>query len=183
MVVDFKASELDAEMVNWCSLDKIALTPEDYPEFLNHLTGAEFECQLMILKSLTYDKAGKFYSVALPFKSSDRPADHKKEAYTCTLSCLRKLGDRNPTFQKNWVAVFAQMRDWGFFEKVQAEDLDNPNVHYISTLPVAKPHKPLHPVRLVMQTKQLTENQLTLNDCLYQGETLLSNLTLTVIKF
>ena len=48
-------------MVNWCSLDRIALTPEDYPEFLNHLTGAELECQLMILKSSSYDECRKLF--------------------------------------------------------------------------------------------------------------------------
>ena len=49
----------------------LTISPEGYQKILNHLTGAELECQQMILKSLTYDEAVKFYTVALPFKSSD----------------------------------------------------------------------------------------------------------------
>ena len=57
-------------MLEWMSLDRIALHPRDYPEYDNDLSNEKYEARRKVLAGTTYDEVHKQYVTSLPWKDS-----------------------------------------------------------------------------------------------------------------
>ena len=88
---------------------------------------------------------------------------NRDKAYGLSISLKEKLSAKDPKFLQQWIKVYQEMKDWGFFIKVPSKDLKKTlGYHYICTFGVKQPQKLTQPYRLVFKANQKIDSGLTL---------------------
>ena len=110
-------------MLEWMSLNRIALHPRDYPEYDNDLSNEEYEARRKVFTGTTYDKVRKQYVNSLPWKDIPIKSTNWDKAYALSVSLKEKLATKDPEFLQQWIKVYQDMKDWAFFVLVPLKDL------------------------------------------------------------
>ena len=128
------ADRADDLMLEWMSLDRIALHPRDYPDCDNDLSNEEYQAREKVLAGTYYDETRKQYVTSLPLKDNPIMSTNRDRAYTLSIAWKRKLAVKDPEFLQQWMQAYQDGKDWGFFTLVPPEDLKKTSgYHYIST--------------------------------------------------
>ena len=64
------AESADNLLLEWMSLDRIALHPRDYPNCDNDLSNEEYQAREIVLAGTSYDETQKQYVTSLPWKEN-----------------------------------------------------------------------------------------------------------------
>ena len=119
-------------MLEWMSLDRIALHPRDYPDCDNDLSNEEYQAREKVLAGTYYDETRKQYVTSLPWKDNPIMSTNRDRAYALSIAWKKKLAVKDPEFLQQWMQAYQDGKDWGFFTPVPPEDLKKTSgYHYI----------------------------------------------------
>ena len=128
-------------------------------------------------KTVSYDETNEQYTVRLPwriFPPEDLPTNYGL-AYGRYLTLLRKL-DANLELRSQYKQVCQQETRNSFIEKVPLkvlrEKLKTKQFHVLAQLPVTRADSASTPLRRVLDCSARLPGQLSLNDCLHSGPSL-----------
>ena len=171
------------DLTQFMRLDVIGI--KDFPDENNEFTFEENEARNLIKEGTTYCPVKKEYTTVLPWRDGKIEESNRDRALATTHAWVRKLRQKDPGMIDGWINAYDEMVKFGFVEKVPVEDERKlKGFHYIQSFPIAQPHKPTHPVRLVFAANQkMAKSNLSLNQHLYTGPNNLKDLVKLVLRF
>ena len=92
------AESADNLLLEWMSLDRIALHPRDYPNCDNDLSNEEYEVREKVLAGTSYDKTQKQYVTSLPWKENPITSTNRERAYALSIAWRKKLAVKDLVF-------------------------------------------------------------------------------------
>ena len=179
-VVATATKEMEVNFKAFMGLEDIGCVEKD-----GKMSAEDTEAVRLMEKLTYYDKEKKQYVTGLLWKH--RPEEMLDSNYTAakqiTLSAKRKSIQHKKEEQVN--AAYLEQIEQGFAEKVpEKEARPNHATYCIPTHPVYKPGSETTKCRIVMNaSSKCRTTGHSLNDCLYQGPTLLPDLVHLLLKF
>lgn len=134
-------------------------------------------------ETVQYDAEQGKYSVELPWQSNSHKLPDNFKLALGRLRGLQRKFVNDPTYCKQYQDVMTDQLDRGFIEKVEVGCPASQPCHYLAHHGVKKDSKTT-PIRVVFDcSARLSPESLSLNDCLYTGPSLVSDLTQVLLRF
>ncbi|XP_044741831.1 uncharacterized protein LOC123302806 [Chrysoperla carnea] len=152
---------------------------EDIPT-QNFESPEDVECEKIFASTVMRENSGR-YVVSLPFKHN---ANKLGESFSNALKRFKALEnkfDKNPTLKQQYSAVIREHLEKGYISLVK----NNPSIphYFIPHHGVFKPDSVSTPLRCVFDASAKTTKQVSLNDLLYTGAKLQSDVVSLFLNF
>nr|CAI5826090.1 unnamed protein product [Callosobruchus analis] len=140
----------------------------------------ELECEKFFSSSVTRDASGKFV-VALPFRCSPKTLGESKFLAQSRLFSLEQRLNKDQNLRIEYNKAMQDVLDQGHM-KILNENEGNRPSYYIAHHPVIKIGSST-PVRVVLDASSPTDNGVSLNDILYCGPKLQTDIVALLLNF
>lgn len=154
---------------------------EEISEHNTELTEDELRCEAHFLQHTFRDQTGRFV-VKLPLK--DHPSvltDSKGLAYERFKNIERRL-EKNPSLKEQYVNFMREYEALGHMSKVHSKDISNP-YYFIPHHCVLRPESVSTKLRVVFDASARRPSGLSLNDIMFSGPTVQSELFSILLRF
>ena len=133
--------------------------------------------------SVAYSKNDQQYVVGLPWKENCHELPSNIGLARGRLKNLQNRFQKDPKFCENYNQVIKETENRGFIEKVDLNENPIGVCHYLSHHGVVKDSKTT-PLRIVYDcSARMSKSSVSLNDCLFTGPSLISDLTKVLLRF
>ena len=166
----YKAVSDESDLNQLWELDNVGLASETF-------TPNDMKAKNLVNDSLTYEHGQ--YQVRLPFKEGLKPPSNFASSKAQLDSLYRNKFAKDLNLCNNYDKVFDKYLELEFIEQVPIDPHDG---HFLPHHPVVKDSLTT-PVRAVFNASNKCKDQLSLNDCLYTGPSLVSLLYEKLIEF
>lgn len=135
-------------------------------------------------ESLRFNEVNKRYVVKLPFKEENKflLPDNYYVAKNRLMNLKQRL-EKNSTLAAEYSNIFNDYLNNGIIEKVEDNNHEESNVHYLPHRPVIKHDRDTTKVRIVFDASSKSKDELCLNDVLFSGPCLLPHLYDILLRF
>nr|CAI5825781.1 unnamed protein product [Callosobruchus analis] len=140
----------------------------------------ELECEKFFSSSVTRDASGKFV-VALPFRCSPKTLGESKFLAQSRLFSLERRLNKDQNLRIEYNKAMQDFLDQGHMRILHENEGNGPS-YYIAHHPVIKIGSST-PVRVVLDASSPTDNGVSLNDILYCGPKLQTNIVALLLNF
>lgn len=137
-------------------------------------------CEKIYRETVSRNVNGRF-TVALPFKLSSECLGESKQNALSRFNALEKRLNRDKKLRQDYNLVMQDFLDQDHMRLVQ--DTNECFAYYISHHPVIKSSSSSTPVRVVLDASSPSDNGLSLNDLLFSGPKLQTDITRLLINF
>ena len=172
--------EVDKYYQRFMNLEDLGVIEKD-----TKYTKDEEEAVRLMEKLTTYDSEKKLYTTGLLWKIDPRGNldSNFAPAHRIAISAKRKSVQCDKQEQVN--NAYKEQIDAGFAEEVPIEEIKTTNpVYYIPTHPIYRPDRLTTKTRIVMNASaKCRSTGKSLNDCVYQGPSLLPDLVKILLNF
>ena len=166
----YKAVSDESDLNQLWELDNVGLASETF-------TPDDVKAKNLVIDSLTYERGQ--YQVRLPFKEGLEPPSNFASSKAQLDSLYHNKFAKDLNLCNNYDKVFDKYLELKFIEQVPIDPHDG---HFLPHHPVVKDSLTT-PVRAVFNASNKCKDQLSLNDCLYTGPSLVSLLFEKLIEF
>nr|CAI5834864.1 unnamed protein product [Callosobruchus analis] len=140
----------------------------------------ELECEKFFSSSVTRDASGKFV-VALPFRCSPKTLGESKFLAQCRLFSLERRLNKDQNLRIEYNKAMQDFLDQGHM-RILHENEGNGSSYYVAHHPVIKIGSST-PVRVVLGASSPRDNGISLNDILYCGPKLQTDIVALLLNF
>lgn len=140
----------------------------------NHMSPDDQACEQIFNSTHSRDETGR-YTVQLPFKAPCTELGNSYSTAMRRLINLEKKLDSDPDIRANYNATLQDYIDKGYLDKVKDPSFNIPH-YYIPHRAVYRPDKQSSKTRIVLDASCKTSSGKSLNDLLYIGPNLQSNI-------
>ncbi|XP_074030835.1 uncharacterized protein [Leptinotarsa decemlineata] len=141
----------------------------------------EVECEKLYLSGYSRDISGRF-TVALPFKYSPACLGDSSKAARLRLFSLERKFMKIPHLRSTYNEIMKDFIDQGHMRLVLKDSFNTPN-YYMPHHSVYKPESSSTPVRVVLDASFPSDSDISLNDLLYSGPKLQTDIVTQLINF
>ena len=133
-------------------------------------------------KGLSFQKGR--YKVSLPWKPNYKAKLLSNEGCARKrLQSLSKRLSRDKSLEEGYNRYLLELESQGMIEEVPSDQIDRTPVFYLPHRPVVKPDSVTTKIRPVFDASAASSDSISLNDCLYVGPNLLTDLVSILIRF
>nr|XP_012217069.1 PREDICTED: uncharacterized protein LOC105668938 [Linepithema humile] len=146
------------------------------------LTADEESCETHFRTTHSREESGR-YIVRFPFKQSPPPIGESLSIASCLYGKLERRLSRDPYLVLEYNSFLQKYRDLGHMELIPATELSCSSVVYLPHYPVRKKDGLTTKIRVVFNASCNTSNQTSLNDHLFVGPKLQTNLPTILMRW
>ena len=154
---------------------------DDFGEERTLMTKAEAFCENHFLQNVSKNEQGRFI-VRLPFSEEPTTLGESRYIAEKRLEALERRLERQPSIKQQYIQFMQEYEKLGHMERIQEQDIPANN-YFIPHHCVLKPDSTTTKLRVVFDASTKTSNGQSLNDILFRGPTVQSELVSILLRF
>lgn len=154
---------------------------DDFTEERTFMTKAETLCENHFVQNVTTNEQGRFV-VRLPFSEEPSTLGESRNIAKKRFEALERRLERQPSIKQEYIKFMQEYERLGHMEKIQEQDIPATN-YFIPHHYVLKPDSTTTKLRVVFDASTKTSNGRSLNDILFRGPTVQSELVSILLRF